>query len=69
MENTLYTMATAFDATGNVTAWLTEPDPAIVPIVAEASAFATSSAASCSARRRPTSAARCREPGRRAFLP
>ena len=27
MENTLYTMATAFDAAGNVTAWLFEPDP------------------------------------------
>ena len=41
MENTLYTMATAFDAaTGAVTAWLTEPDPALVPIVAEAKAVA-----------------------------
>ena len=40
MENTIYTMATAFDAAGNVTAWLTEPDPAIVPIVAEATALA-----------------------------
>lgn len=40
MQNTLYTMATAFDASGNVTAWLAEPDPAIVPIVAEAKALA-----------------------------
>ena len=40
MENTIYTMATAFDAAGNVTAWLTEPDPVIVPIVAEATALA-----------------------------
>ncbi|HEX6955897.1 MAG TPA: bifunctional UDP-sugar hydrolase/5'-nucleotidase [Agromyces sp.] len=40
MENTLYTMATAFDERGNVTAWLTEPDPEIVPIVAEATAIA-----------------------------
>ena len=36
MENTLYTMATAFDAAGNVTAWLFEPDPEIVPIVTAA---------------------------------
>ncbi len=41
MKNTLYTMATAFDAAGNVSAWLTEPDPAIVPIVSEATALAT----------------------------
>jgi 2',3'-cyclic-nucleotide 2'-phosphodiesterase (5'-nucleotidase family) len=40
MENTIYTMATAFDDRGNVTAWLTEPDPAIVPIVAEATEVA-----------------------------
>ena len=40
MENTLYTMATAFDAMNNVTAWLFEPDPEIVPIVAEAKAVA-----------------------------
>lgn len=40
MENTIYTMATAFDARGNVTEWLTEPDPEIVPIVAEATAVA-----------------------------
>jgi len=40
MQNTLYTMATAFDAAGNVTSWLTEPDPAIVPIVSEATALA-----------------------------
>ena len=40
MENTLYTMATAFDANNNVTAWLFEPDPEIVPIVAEATAVA-----------------------------
>ena len=36
MDNTLYTMATAFDAAGNVTAWLYEPDPDIVPIVTAA---------------------------------
>lgn len=36
MKNTLYTMATAFDANNNVTAWLFEPDPAIVPIVTAA---------------------------------
>lgn len=40
MENTLYTMATAFDDRGNVTAWLTEPDPAIVPIVSAATEVA-----------------------------
>ncbi|GAA1061928.1 bifunctional metallophosphatase/5'-nucleotidase [Agromyces bracchium] len=40
MENTLYTMATAFDANNNVTAWLYEPDPEIVPIVSEATAIA-----------------------------
>jgi 5'-nucleotidase len=40
MENTIYTMATAFDAQGNVTAYLTEPDPTIVPIVEEATAVA-----------------------------
>jgi 5'-nucleotidase len=40
MKNTLYTMATAFDASGNVTAWYAEPDPAIVPIVSEATALA-----------------------------
>ena len=40
MENTLYTMATAFDSTGAVSAWLTEPDPVLVPIVAEAKALA-----------------------------
>ena len=40
MENTIYTMATAFDSRGNVTAWLTEPDPAVVPIVEEATAVA-----------------------------
>ncbi|MFE5670994.1 bifunctional metallophosphatase/5'-nucleotidase [Agromyces sp. NPDC056523] len=40
MENTLYTMATAFDPSGNVTAWLYEPDPKIVPIVEEATAVA-----------------------------
>ncbi len=40
MENTIYTMATAFDDRGNVTAYLTEPDPTIVPIVAEATAVA-----------------------------
>ena len=40
MENTLYTMATAFDAAGNVTAWLFEPDPEIVPIVTAATEVA-----------------------------
>ncbi|MCD2441516.1 bifunctional metallophosphatase/5'-nucleotidase [Agromyces sp. SYSU K20354] len=40
MENTLYTMATAFDANGNPTAWLFEPDPEIVPIVTEATEVA-----------------------------
>ncbi|MEI5585619.1 MULTISPECIES: bifunctional metallophosphatase/5'-nucleotidase [unclassified Agromyces] len=40
MENTIYTMATAFDANNNVTAWLFEPDPEIVPIVEEATAVA-----------------------------
>jgi 5'-nucleotidase len=40
MENTLYTMATAFDANNNVTAWLFEPDPEIVPIVTEATEVA-----------------------------
>lgn len=40
MDNTLYTMATAFDAAGNVTAWLYEPDPEIVPIVTAATAEA-----------------------------
>lgn len=41
MVNTIYTMATAFDPRGNVTAWLTEPDPAIVPIVEDATAVAS----------------------------
>ena len=40
MENNLYTMATAFDSRGNVTAWLFEPDPEIVPIVTEATEVA-----------------------------
>ncbi|MGR0319357.1 bifunctional metallophosphatase/5'-nucleotidase [Agromyces sp. ZXT2-3] len=40
MENTLYTMATAFDANNNVTAWLYEPDPEIVPIVTAATEIA-----------------------------
>ncbi|MCK8609247.1 bifunctional UDP-sugar hydrolase/5'-nucleotidase [Agromyces sp. C10] len=40
MENTIYTMATAFDARGNVTAWFTEPDPQIVPIVTAATEVA-----------------------------
>lgn len=40
MENTLYTMATAFDDRGNVTQWLTQPDPDIVPIVEAATAVA-----------------------------
>lgn len=40
MENTLYTMATAVNSSGVVTAWLTEPDPEIVPIVTEATEVA-----------------------------
>jgi 2',3'-cyclic-nucleotide 2'-phosphodiesterase (5'-nucleotidase family) len=40
MDNTIYTMAVTRDADGNVTEWLTEPDPAIVPIVADATAVA-----------------------------
>ncbi|GAA4381419.1 bifunctional metallophosphatase/5'-nucleotidase [Agromyces bauzanensis] len=40
MKNTIYTMATAFDDRGNVTEYLFEPDPEIVPIVAEATALA-----------------------------
>ncbi|WP_448006040.1 bifunctional metallophosphatase/5'-nucleotidase [Agromyces bauzanensis] len=40
MKNTIYTMATAFDDRGNVTSWLFEPDPAIVPIVTEATEVA-----------------------------
>jgi 2',3'-cyclic-nucleotide 2'-phosphodiesterase (5'-nucleotidase family) len=40
MDNTIYTMAVARDADGNVTEWLTEPDPALVPLVAEAKAIA-----------------------------
>jgi 5'-nucleotidase len=40
MENTIYTMATAFDSRGNVTAWLTEPDPEIVPLVTAATEVA-----------------------------
>jgi 5'-nucleotidase len=40
MENTIYTMAAARDSAGNVTAWLYEPDPTIVPIVAAATAVA-----------------------------
>ena len=40
MENTLYTMATEVNSSGAVTAWLTEPDPAIVPLVTEATAVA-----------------------------
>ena len=40
MENTLYTMAVAQDAAGNVTQWLYEPDPEIVPLVEEATAIA-----------------------------
>ncbi len=40
MENTLYTMATTFDDRGNVTGYLFEPDPAIVPIVTAATAVA-----------------------------
>lgn len=40
MKNTTYEMATARDDRGNVTEYLTEPDPAIVPIVTEATAVA-----------------------------
>ena len=40
MENTIYTMATARDEDGNVIEWFAEPDPAIVPIVSEATAVA-----------------------------
>ncbi len=40
MQNTLYEMVTARDASGNATAYLYEPDPAIVPLVAEATAVA-----------------------------
>lgn len=40
MENTIYTMATARDKDGNVTEWYAEPDPAIVPIVEDATAVA-----------------------------
>lgn len=40
MENTVYTMAVERDANGNVTQWLFEPDPAIVPMVSEATAIA-----------------------------
>lgn len=40
MVNTIYTMATAVDAQGNVTAWYAEPDPAVVPIVTAATAVA-----------------------------
>lgn len=39
MENTVYTMAEV-DSTGTVTGYLTVPDPAIVPIVTEATAVA-----------------------------
>lgn len=41
MENTIYTMATEFDSRGNVIGYLTEPDPAVVPIVTEATAVAS----------------------------
>ncbi|WP_173923418.1 bifunctional UDP-sugar hydrolase/5'-nucleotidase [Agromyces sp. Marseille-P2726] len=40
MENTIYTMAVAQDSSGNVTQWLYEPDPAIVPLVTAATAVA-----------------------------
>lgn len=40
MENTVYTMAVERDSSGNVVQWLAEPDPAIVPLVAEAKAVA-----------------------------
>ncbi|MEV1131748.1 bifunctional UDP-sugar hydrolase/5'-nucleotidase [Agromyces sp. NPDC049794] len=40
MQNTIYTMATAFDDRGNVTEYLFEPDPAIVPIVTAATEVA-----------------------------
>ncbi len=40
MENTIYTMATKFNPDGTVAAYYTEPDPAVVPIVTEATAVA-----------------------------
>jgi len=40
MQNTLYEMVTARDAQGNATAYLYEPDPTIVPLVADATAVA-----------------------------
>jgi len=40
MENTIYTMATARAADGSVTTWLAEPDPALVPLVTDATAVA-----------------------------
>lgn len=40
MENTLYTMATTFDDRGNVTGYLFEPDPEVVPIVTAATEVA-----------------------------
>jgi 2',3'-cyclic-nucleotide 2'-phosphodiesterase (5'-nucleotidase family) len=40
MKNTIYTMATERDAAGNVTSWIAEPDPDVVPIVAEATRVA-----------------------------
>ena len=40
MANTVYTMALATDASGNVTQWYAQPDPEIVPIVTEATKVA-----------------------------
>lgn len=40
MENTIYTMATEFDKDGKVVGYLYEPDPALVPLVADATALA-----------------------------
>ncbi|GAA4049243.1 bifunctional metallophosphatase/5'-nucleotidase [Agromyces indicus] len=40
MQNTIYTMALATDANGNVTQWYAQPDPEVVPIVTEATKVA-----------------------------
>lgn len=40
MENTIYTMATEFDKDGKVVGYLYEPDPPLVPLVADATALA-----------------------------
>ena len=71
MENTIYTMATAFDAAGNVTAWLTEPDPATRPDRGRGRRpsrqnSAVSSLGDGSGELRPRGAA---EPRRRAIVP